>query len=193
MKDFGREELERALTVLGETLRARNLRFELVAVGGSSLLLLGLMHRPTQDLDIVALMRDGHPSTAVPLPDELLTAASDVAAVLGLGPKWLNAESSGLFDLGLPRGFDERLETRIYGGLVLHLAGRFDQIHFKVYAAADGMSPKHIDDLRRLTPSREELLAAGRWAMSHDVSMGFRMLLVRTLADLGVSDADDEL
>lgn len=193
MEDFRRAELERALAVLGETLDARGLRFELVAVGGSSLLLLGLIHRPTKDLDIVALVDDGHLSPAVQLPDKLLEAAADVAATLGLGPKWLNAEPWELFAMGLPAGFEERLEIRAYGGLVLHLAGRTDQIHFKLYAAADGMSPKHVDDLRRLNPSKDELLAAGRWAMTHDASIGFRALLVGTLKELGVNDANDEL
>lgn len=48
--------LEQALRAPGETLEARHLRFELVAVGGSGLLLLGLINRATRDLDIVALV-----------------------------------------------------------------------------------------------------------------------------------------
>ncbi|MHB8512655.1 MAG: DUF6036 family nucleotidyltransferase [Actinomycetota bacterium] len=193
MEEFNRSQIEQALNVLGATLSNRRLRFELVAVGGSSLLLLGLIQRPTQDLDIVARVLDGVLVTASPLPPTLLAAVSDVAATLGLGPKWLNAEPGGLFELGLPEGFQDRLETRTYGNLVLHLCGRTDQIHFKLYAAADGMREKHVDDLRRLKPTRDELLAAGRWAKTHDVSVGFRELLIQTLKDLGVNDARDEL
>ena len=50
--DFNRLRLERALETLGAVLEQRGLRFELVAIGGSSLLLLGLISRPTGDLDL---------------------------------------------------------------------------------------------------------------------------------------------
>jgi hypothetical protein len=45
--------LDESLAVLGESLAERGLAFEMVAVGGGSLLLLGLISRPTADLDIV--------------------------------------------------------------------------------------------------------------------------------------------
>jgi hypothetical protein len=86
------------------------------------------------------------------------------------------------------------VETRNYGTLTLHLAGRFDQICFKVYAAADqGIRSKHAVDLRALLPAREELLAAGRWSTTHDPSEEYRRELVALLAAFGVEDADVEL
>jgi len=48
-----------ALDALSQTLEARGLRYELVAVGGTSLLLLGLIDRPTRDLDVVATVEAG--------------------------------------------------------------------------------------------------------------------------------------
>jgi hypothetical protein len=47
--------LEDALSTLGAVLQARGLTFEIVAIGGSSLLLLGITSRVTRDLDVVAL------------------------------------------------------------------------------------------------------------------------------------------
>ena len=49
-----------------------------------------------------------------------------------------------------------------------HFTGRFDQIHFKLYASVD-RGGYHIEDLRALSPSHDELEAAARWAMTHDV------------------------
>jgi hypothetical protein len=65
---------------------------------------------------------------------------------------------------------------------------------FKLYAAADqGLRSRHFQDLRDLGPARDDLLVAGRWAVSHDTSPGFRSLLVETLRALSVEDADAAL
>jgi hypothetical protein len=47
--------LELALDALGAVLARRGEHFELVTIGGSSLMLLGVLARPTRDLDVVAL------------------------------------------------------------------------------------------------------------------------------------------
>jgi hypothetical protein len=193
--DMDRGVLERALETLGVILERRGLRFELVAVGGSTLMLLGLISRPTKDLDVVARVDDGgRYISAEPLPRELQQAQADVGRALGLGEDWLNPGPTDLLRLGLPEGFEGRVETRRWGGLVLHVAGRFDQVCFKLYAAADqGTRSKHFEDLRQLSPSGEELLRAARWARTHDPSEGFRGVLVQTLQALGVEEADAEL
>lgn len=64
--------LEEALTVLGQVLADRGHYYEIVAIGGGSLLLLGLMERTTKDLDLVALFKDGQFISADPLPPALL-------------------------------------------------------------------------------------------------------------------------
>ena len=77
--------------------------------------------------------------------------------------------------------------VQTYGGLTLHLAGRFDQVCFKLHAAVDRVNPegKHVQDLRALEPTREELLRAARWTRSQDPSEGFRQLLIQALASGG--------
>lgn len=63
-----------------------------------------------------------------------------------------------MLDFGLPEGFEQRTTTRRFGGLALHLAGRKDQIFFKLYANADqGPGSKHAVDLVKLKPSPLEL------------------------------------
>jgi len=192
--DLSEDLLERALSTLGEVLERRGHRYELVAIGGSSLMLLGLLSRPTRDLDVVALVEGGAYVSAMPLPAELARAQADVGRALGLGEDWLNPGPTDLLDFGLPDGFEDRVETRRYEALTLHLAGRFDQTCFKLYAAADqGLGSKHAADLRLLDPTPGELLEAARWTRTHDPSAGFRQVLVQALQAFGVVDPDAEL
>jgi hypothetical protein len=51
-------------------------------------------------------------------------------------------------------------------------------------------SGKHEADLRALEPTRDELIEAARWTITHDPSEGFRTELLGALAHLGVEDAD---
>ena len=129
-----------------------------------------------------------------PLPSELVEARNDVGRALGLGDNWLNAGPTDLLDFGLPAGFEERVETRRYGGLVLNIAGRRDQISFKLYATVDqGLRSKHAEDLRQLEPTRDQLLESARWTRTHDPSEGFRQVLVETLRAFGVEGADADI
>ncbi len=76
-----------------------------------------------------------------------------------------------------------------FGGLILHVAAREDQICFKLYASVDqGPRSKHTQDLRRLHPSSEELARAAAWCKTHDPSEGFAEQLALTLHALGGSD-----
>ena len=62
-----------------------------------------------------------------------------------------------------------------------------------VYGAVDqGPDSKHVDDLRRLAPTKRELLDAARWARTHDPSPGFAEILAQVLAHFGV-DGDANL
>lgn len=186
--------LEESLAILGESLAERGVEFELVAVGGGSLLLLGLISRPTADLDIVALIKAGRYIKPAVVPADLVDAARATARVLGIREDWINAGPAALMDFGLPTGFADRTVERRYGALVVHLAGRRDQVFLKLYAAVDqGPSSKHWQDLVALRPGREELLDAARWAMTHDPSPGFRTELMKALASLGVENADRRL
>lgn len=192
---LGRSRLEEALDVLGARLQARGLKYDLVAIGGGSLLLRQLGIRPTQDLDVIAVVEAGSWRKADPLPRPLVEEVSLVAEAMGLDPRWLNSAAASVMDSGLPKGFGDRVEVRRYGGLNLRVAGRFDQICFKLHAAVDRgeLNGKHIDDLRALSPSPEELIRAATWTTTHDPSEGFRSQLVLLLAILGLPDADQHL
>jgi hypothetical protein len=72
----------------------------------------------------------------------------------------------------------------------VYFASRYDQIHFKLYALVDQGPGKHEADLRALSPTEEELLAAARWSTSHDPSEGYAQMLRDVLTQLGVDDVD---
>jgi hypothetical protein len=195
MDTIGREQLETALAALGELLAVRGVHYEVVLVGGGNLILRELINRPTtKDLDILGERTANGVTPIRPLPGPLRDAVIDVGRTYGLADDWLNTGPDSLLELGLPEGFIERLERRDFGGLVAWLAGRFDMVCLKLYAAVDqGPRSRHFQDLRDLDPDRDDLLSAARWAVSHDPSPGFRSLLVETLRTLGVEDADAAL
>jgi len=187
-----RKQLEQALETLGEVLGHRGLRIEVAVIGGTGLLLLGAIVRTTTDVDLVACVEGGELRSAKPLPAALEEAAHDVARALALSPRWLNPGPTALLDFGLPRGFLGRCHVFDYGGLVAHVADRYDQIHFKLYAAADqGPRSKHMSDLRSLAPTREELQAAARWCRTQDPSDGFLSSLHAALAPFGIEGLDE--
>jgi len=81
---------DQLLHALGEQLAARGESYTLAVVGGSAPLALGLISRPTRDVDIVAIVEDQKLVSAQPLPAALLDAAHTVARDFGLSDEWLN-------------------------------------------------------------------------------------------------------
>lgn len=188
------EELEQALATLGELLAERGRKIGILVVGGGSLLLLGLVERPTADVDVVGFAGPSGYRKAEALPAFLADAVREVAGALGLGAAWLNCGPAGLIDFGLPPGLEGRVTVRRYGSLEVHLPAREDLICFKLYAAVDqGARSKHFADLVRMAASPDELLAAARWSRTHDPSPGFLAELERILATLGVEAQDADL
>lgn len=183
------DTLEQVLAALGAVLTERGHAFELVVVGGSTLLLHGASVRPTRDLDVLAVVEAGQLRDPRPLPAPLVEAARDVGLLYGLGADWLNPGPAAQLASGLPPGFADRLARCPYGGLVLHLPGRLDLVCLKLYAAADAWPrpSKHLDDLRRLAPTRDELAFAAAWVAAQDPSEPFQRLLADLRAAL---DAD---
>lgn len=188
---------DQALSALGELLQAAGTPFEIVVVGGAALQALGLVLRPTADVDILAIIdREVQPADALqppdalppadPLPPALMTAVRRVAADFGLPEDWLNPGPTALLQWGLPDGFMARATQRRYGALTVWFASRYDQIHLKLFAFADLGGGRHEADLRILRPTREELLAAAAWARTQDPSEAFRSELVVALDLLGV-------
>lgn len=198
--DEGKHSLETALRLLAGRLDlAKAESIGLVVCGGSALIAEGLILRVTRDVDVLALMDAGRRIVSpAPLPDFLLKAAKEVARDLGLEENWLNngpsSDAGGLFQLGLPDGIENRLHERQHGPrLTVYFVGRFDQIHFKLYAAADRREGAHLDDLLSLEPTDVELEAAARWAMTHDVSPAFRMILQQLLREIGHENVADRI
>ncbi len=189
--------LEHALHTLGQILLDRGLSYDLVAIGGGALLLQDLVHRPTEDIDIVARAEGEAWVSAKPFPEPLESAVRHVGQALALplaeaaGTDWLNPGPAILLRLGLPDGFDERLEVRRYGGLVLRLASRFDLIHLKLWAATSSSRRSRLridlDDLRQLNPTPDEWRAALLWCASLDGRPDFfRFHAKPVLDELGV-------
>lgn len=162
--------IERALELLGQRLGYMGAPPTLLLVGGGAALnLLGLVTRTTKDVDVIALV---HPRSsgvtlekADPLPAYLREASEQVARDLGLPLHWLNPGPTSLLD----------------------------QIHLKLYAAVDQRGGRHLADLLELRPTADELLAAARWAKTHDPSPGFHQELVGLLKQISHDDVAEQL
>lgn len=183
---FDLKQLEDALTLLGDRLRLAGLPpQELIVCGGTSLIARGFVSRTTKDVDILARrVRGADFVSARELPKEFLEAAERVAKDLGLPENWINSGPVDLFEMGMPEGFRDRLESRGYGHITAWYIGRIDQIHFKLYASVDRGPSRHLNDLLALEPADAELVTAGQWAMTHDVSPGFREMMKLLLKEI---------
>lgn len=189
------QQIDRVLSALGEQIVALGpAYFDLVICGGSALNALGLVHRTTKDVDVLAFLNESEKEkprlqTARPFPRILTQAAVKVSRDFNLPEDWLNSGPTSALEFGLPEGLLSRVETRRYGAsLTVRFLSRYDQIHFKLYAAVDQRSGKHYEDLLALKPTASELVAAARWSMTHDVSEPYKEQLKKTLIDLGHSD-----
>ena len=172
-------------------------KVELVVCGGSALAALGLVLRTTRDVDVLGLARATESGVVVEqlerLPEPLVSAALKVARDFNLPPDWLNTGPALQVRMGLPEGFERRLERRRCGHrLTVHYASRYDQVHLKLYAAVDQDS-YHVQDLELLKPTRTELLAAARWTLTQDASAPFRRSLEDFLRAAGHADVAKEI
>lgn len=174
------EQFDTALRLLNGRLDiAGASNFNLVVCGGTALVATELVMRATRDVDIVALADDeGALIDPSPLPEALVSAAHEVADDLGLPQDWLNNGPSsgegGLYRLGLPEGFADRLSWKRFGEkLTVAFICRIDQIYFKLYAAVDQFGSYHATDLQELAPNDDELLGAVAWSRTHDPSEGY--------------------
>lgn len=189
MEPLEPDRILQLLSALGERLALTRTPVELVVIGGSALTILGLVERPTRDVDVVALLDGGELRSAKPLPARVVEARDAVATDFGVSGGWLNSGPGDLLQWGLPDGLVERLTSREFGpALRVHLVSRLDQIHFKLYALVDQGLGRHEEDLRALSPTVDELRAAARWTITQDPSEGFRQELLGALRYLGVED-----
>ena len=194
------KDIETILSALGEQLESSSGEpVELLVCGGSALIFLGLAQRTTKDVDILAYVKrtnagDTSFIKATPLKEEFIAAAKKVARDFNLPENWINTGPTSAVDLGLPDRLMERVTTREFGRkLTIHFLGRYDQIHFKLYAAVDQGAGVHYEDLLTLKPTADELEQAARWSMTHDVSEGYRQILKDLLNHMGYSDVAKRL
>ena len=185
-KTIDATKLHEALNLLHDQLILLNApAIELVVCGGSALIATGLILRTTQDVDILALMEKNQLESSIPLPPYLIEAADKVGKILGLPENWLNNGPAVQFQMGLPDGFQQRLQQKIIGKkLVIHYISRYDQIFFKTFASAD-RGGYHVSDLKKLNPSEDELVEAAKWCMTQDVSEEFHQILIAMFQQLG--------
>ena len=168
--------LETALQATGELLARRGASAAIVVVGGTALNLLGVISRATQDVDVIAAATSRGRAAPIeikppdPLPRTLTRAVATVARDLGLPNDWLNTTVASQWVTGLPSGFASRITWKAYGGLWVGLAGRYDLIFLKLYAAADDVGPtsRHFKDLVALKPTPADLDAARAWIATQD-------------------------
>jgi hypothetical protein len=186
------KELESTLTLLAQVLQSKGEPYRIVVCGGAALVGLSLLSRATRDVDILALRTDeGMLISPDPLPMSLTHAAKQVSDTLGLPVKWLNNGPSkdpqaGLFQLGLPEGFAERLHSVTYGPcLTVLYADRLDLIHFKLMAASEHELGRHEEDLKVLAPSAEECALAAHWVLTVSPFPGIRYPLKSVIKRMG--------
>jgi hypothetical protein len=178
-----------ALRALGEILASQGEHAAVVVVGGTALIMQGLVARVTRDVDVIAISHDPPEKESKvieapePLPEVLTRAISRVARDYNLPNDWMNTTVGLQWKTGLPEGFEERIHWRQYDGLWLGLADRYDLIFLKLYAAADSEGPTsvHFQDLMALQPNNEELGAAARWVRTQDPSEPFARILDEVL------------
>ena len=195
-----RKDVDSILSALGEQLeQLAGEVIEILVCGGSALNVAGLIQRTTKDVDVLACInRTGTGDVllikADPLHPALIAAAKKVARDFNLPETWLNAGPASALDFGLPDGLMARVLTRQYRQkLIIHFLGRYDQIHFKLYAVVDQGAGKHLDDLMALNPTEEELEKAARWSMTHDISAGFRQGMKDVLTHMGYGNVAKKL
>ena len=196
-----KDKIESVLMALSEQLEAEGAStIELVVCGGVALNILGYVKRPTVDVDIVAFIKknkDGVDSLvkADSLMPELKAAAEKVKKDFDLKEDWLNVSPASVLDFGFPDGLMKRVQVRKYGGsLIIHFLGRYDQIHFKLYAALTSERRIiHVGDLLALNPTKNEIYDAVQWIMTRETALVYKQALCDLLKQIGYKDVADKI
>src|SRR5579862_6924549 len=183
--------IETALQRVAELLAFAGERYAIVVIGGAALNLLGIVDRPTVDVDILAFREQRLRPPPDPLPVPLTRAIATVARDLSLDEHWMNGGPALQWQQGLPDGLEGRIQWRHYGpierpdlGLDVGLVSRRDLIFFKLYAAADYATPRsvHYKDLIALSPTSNELSMAAEWIRPQNASPVFHGILAELVA-----------
>lgn len=196
---YNKRTLEKALFLLSEKLKFKGKHsYILFVCGGLSLLFQNIIARPTKDVDIIALGESIDNNiklkSAKPFPQELEKLSREVADDLQLEINWLNPGPTDLLKFGLPENFINRCIKKKYNEkLTVFFTERYDQIHFKLFAAVDQGPGKHLQDLMQLNPNQDEIFAASKWALTQDCSFGFKKILIEMLNEIGFKDVAERI
>jgi hypothetical protein len=155
-----------------------SLRFEGVIIGGTALVLMGVLERLTRDVDVLT------PA----LPEEIVAAACEFArqqrlSGIALADDWFNNGPTQLGEV-LPAGWRERV-TRIFDGQALCLStlGRSDLLKSKLFALCDRGTD--LKDCVALNPTPEELAECLPWLELQDANELWPEHVRDTVAELG--------
>lgn len=177
------------MKAVGDLLEEEGERVGIVVVGGTAMILRGVVTRSTEDVDILAIAHPGAEGTqgAIrppdPLPASLRRAMAKVARDFNLPEDWMNSTVAAQWQTGLPPGLESRIKWLRFGGLSIGVAHRLDLIFLKLYAAVDSEGPQsvHYQDLLALRPRRRELEQASAWVKGQDTSAEFSRMLNEVL------------
>jgi hypothetical protein len=170
-----------------------------IVCGGTALGILGLVRRPTRDVDVIGawsaealqvIQLDRFPP---PVERAIARVADAHPELRSSGISWVNLGPKGLLNFGLPPGCTDRLAPRSIGThLTLQLPDRLDLIAFKVFAAIEAAHERrkaHKEDLQVLTPNEKELQFAIDWVVTiPDRNHQLRAELREFLQELGHED-----
>ena len=159
--------------------------------GGTALIAVGLVARATEDVDIIALLRVNQVNVEVladkNLPADVERLVAEIGIELDIQKDWFNFHASPLIAFGFPPNMTTRLIRKSYGAcLIVYFINRFDQVHFKMYAAMDPKDgTRHLSDLLDLKPKEHEVRAAVSWLLGREASPEFKAALCQVLERIG--------
>lgn len=147
------------IELFDQYLTERGLRFQAVIIGGAALIVMGLINRPTRDIDCIAPV----------IPDEIKQAAQGFRAdnpALRLWENWLNNGPISLTE-DLPEGWQNRVAPLFEGqAITLQTLSRSDLLLTKLFALCDRQ--QDLDDCIALSPTAQELNQCLGWLYERD-------------------------
>jgi hypothetical protein len=158
-------------------LEARSLRLDAIVVGGSALVLIGIIDRPTRDVDVL------HPDLPRQIADASRIFAQEMRRRgIELADTWLNNGPSSLSKV-LPDGWRDRTQPAFSGrALSLETLGRADLLKTKLFALCDRGTD--LADCIAFSPTAEELEAAMPWIALQDANESWPSHVETTIRDL---------
>lgn len=189
MDELDSNALEELLSAVGEHLQAAGEPTSIVVVGGGALSMRGWVDRTTDDVDVIARVREADGAHELlppePLPKPLVDAVVRVARDYGLRSDWLNTLVAMQWTTGLPPDLLEGVEWRRFGALHVGFAGRRSIIALKLFAAVDqGSESVHFQDLVALDPTDGELEDAADWVSRQDGSPRFARFVYEEMGNV---------